>query len=234
MQDEVVKHTKKIYKTVKSHTQTFTEKVKEVIVEIFIIVFAVTLSIWLHGWSEHRQEQVEVREFLSDLKEDLTNDLTSMQSAKQSLSKDIDNFSFIESLTKSKIDSLFKINPSFGFHSSIGTTKINNGNYEGFKSSGKIGFIENKDLKKRILKYYQDITPSISEAEKINASQILKISDFWADNISQDVKQMLLSPKFKTMLQIFQSTAKSSLDLYQDAITSGTQIITQIDSHKNE
>ena len=57
MQEEVKKHTKRIYETVKSPNHTFSEKLKEIVIEIFIIVFAVTLSIWLHSWSEHRHEQ---------------------------------------------------------------------------------------------------------------------------------------------------------------------------------
>ena len=53
MQEEIVKHTEKIYKTVKSPKHSVGEKIKEILIEIFIIVFAVTLSIWLHSWSEH-------------------------------------------------------------------------------------------------------------------------------------------------------------------------------------
>lgn len=229
MQEEVKKHTKKIYDTAKSSQHTFGEKVKEILIEIFIIVFAVTLSIWLHSWSEHRHQQKEVSEFLADLKEDLSLDIKSMQTAKDSLSANADNILFLQLLTSTKIDSL----TSFGFHSSIGTTKINNGNYEGFKSSGKIGFIENKDLKKQILKYYQDSTPSVLEVEKINATQALKITDFWAENAQQDVKKTVLSPKFKTMLNMFQNTAKNSLELYEEAITVAKQIIDDIDKMKN-
>jgi hypothetical protein len=48
MQDEVTKHTRKIFKTIKNPSHTFSEKLKEIVVEILIIVFAVTLSIWLH------------------------------------------------------------------------------------------------------------------------------------------------------------------------------------------
>lgn len=229
MQEEVKKHTKKIYDTAKSSQHTFGEKVKEILIEIFIIVFAVTLSIWLHSWSEHIHQQKEVSEFLADLKEDLSLDIKSMQTAKDSLSANADNILFLQLLTSTKIDSL----TSFGFHSSIGTTKINNGNYEGFKSSGKIGFIENKDLKKQILKYYQDSTPSVLEVEKINATQALKITDFWAENAQQDVKKTVLSPKFKTMLNMFQNTAKNSLELYEEAITVAKQIIDDIDKMKN-
>jgi Family of unknown function (DUF6090) len=233
MQDEVTKHTQKIYDTVKNPKQTLGEKIKEILIEIFIIVFAVTLSIWLHSWSEHRHQQNEVKEFLADLKEDLRNDINSMQTAKETLSKNFADFLFLKNLTKSKIDSLFKVKSSFSFHSSIGTTKINNGNYEGFKSSGKIGFIENKGLKKHILKYYQDATPSVLEVENINTSQVLKITDYWAENAGQDIKKTILSPKLKTMIEAFQNTSTSSLEIYQEAITTAKQIIAEIDKQKD-
>lgn len=70
MQEEITKHSEKIYKTVKNSEHTLGEKVKEIIVEIGIIVFAVTLSIWLHSWSEHRHQQEEVSVFLGNLKND--------------------------------------------------------------------------------------------------------------------------------------------------------------------
>ncbi len=170
---------------------------------------------------------------MTELKEDLSNDISSMQTTKEALSKNAGNFLFIQLLTKHKIDSLFKSKSSLGFYSSIGTTKFNNGDYEGFKSSGKIGFIENKDLKKHILKYYQEATPSVLEAEKINASQVLKILDFWDDNAEQDVQKTFLSPKFKAKIARFQTTAKSTLDLYQEAITLAKQIINEIDKQNN-
>lgn len=233
MEDEVSKHTKKIFETVQNPGHSVGEKAKEIIIEIFIIVFAISLSIWLHSWSEHRQQQKEVREFLADLKEDLANDINNMQAAKNALSKNTDNILFLQLLTKDKIDSMLKANASFGFHSSIGTTKTNSGNYEGFKSSGKIGFIENKDLKKSILKYYQDAIPSVLEVEKVNATQVLKISDFWVENAEQDIKKIVLSLKLKTMLAMFHGTAKSSLDLYQEAIALAKQIVAEIDKQSN-
>ncbi len=230
MEDEVSKHTKKIFETAKGTKHTFTEKVKEIAVEIFIIVFAITLSIWLHNWSEHRQQQTEVKEFLVDLKEDLKNDIDSLQSTKDALFKNTEEALYLSQLTKQKLDSIISVKGKVGFQSTVGTSKINNGNFEGFKSSGKIGFIENKELKKHILKYYQESTPSVLEIEKINATEIMKISDYWVDNADQSFKKKILNPKLKLMLVIFNSTAKSSLALYQDAITEAKQIVKGIDS----
>lgn len=233
MQDEITKHTEKIYKAVKKPGH-FREKIQEILIEIFIIVFAVTLSIWLHSWSEHRHQQKEVREFLSDLKEDLNGDIKSMQAARDSLSRNAQDFLFIEQLTKERLDSLDKNKISFGFHSVIGTTKISNGNYEGFKSSGKIGFIENKQLKKLILKYYHGSTPDVLEAEKINASQVLKISDYMSQNAEQGFNKTMLSPNFKRMLEIFSNSAKASLIIYTDAISNANEILTSIDTEEGK
>ncbi len=72
MQEEVSKHSKKIFDSIKNSNHSFKEKVKEITIEIFIIVFAVSLSIWLHSWSEHRHEQNEAEKFLTELKEDLS------------------------------------------------------------------------------------------------------------------------------------------------------------------
>ncbi|HLX92644.1 MAG TPA: hypothetical protein VKR32_13225 [Puia sp.] len=233
MEDEVIKHTKKIFTTAKDKNKALIEKAIEIIAEVLIIVFAVTLSIWLHGWSEHRQQQKEVREFLSDLKEDLNNDIRSMQSTNNSLQKNIDNFRILEQLDKHGLDSIAKLNGSLHYSSSVGTTKISNGNYEGFKSSGKIGLIENKELKKHILKYYQELAPDILEAEKINAEQVLKLTDFWNDNAGRDYKVIFLDPRFKSRLETILAVTANDSEQYQQAISLAKEIIDQIDKQDN-
>jgi hypothetical protein len=55
-EDEIAKHTKKIYKTWRAKELNFWHKLKEIMVEIFIIVFAVTVSIWFPNRSEHSNE----------------------------------------------------------------------------------------------------------------------------------------------------------------------------------
>ena len=59
-EEEVAKHTKKIYSIWNSKEHSFLHKLQEFFLEILIIVFAVTLSIWFHSWSEHKHEQKEV------------------------------------------------------------------------------------------------------------------------------------------------------------------------------
>ena len=138
MRDEVLKHTRKIYKTAKDSHHSFKEKLREILIEIFIIFFAVTLSIWLHNWSERRHQQEEVKNFLSDIKADLSKDIESLIEKKKSLTAALQSYTLIEKLTPEQADTTNNIN--LQFH--LSTLQLNNGNYEGFKSSGKIGFIE--------------------------------------------------------------------------------------------
>ena len=228
MEHEVIKHTRKIQTAVKKDNRAVTEKIKEIFVEIAIIVFAVTLSIWLHGWSEHRHQQKEVKEFLTDLKEDLSNDIRSMESSGSSLQKKIDNFHFLEQLTKAQTDSILKNKGSLYISSSVGTTKISNGNYEGFKSSGKIGLIENKALKKNILKYYQELTPDIVEVEKINAELALKLTDYLTENADRDFLTNVLDPKFKYRIRTIVSITTNNSAQYQKAISLAKEIMHEI------
>ena len=74
-EQEIVKHTKKVYKIWNSKEHGFWFKLKEFLIEISIIVFAVSLSIWLHERSEHATQQQEVKEFLTGLRQDLLSDI---------------------------------------------------------------------------------------------------------------------------------------------------------------
>ena len=108
MQDEITKHTKKIYSTVKNSEHSLGEKLKEIIIEVSIIVFAVSLSIWLHSWSEHRHQQSEVKSFLTNLKNDLKKDIERFDSDKSGYQNVTKSYEFIINITPSQLDSLKK------------------------------------------------------------------------------------------------------------------------------
>jgi hypothetical protein len=232
MQEEVIKHTNKIYKTMKDTKHTFREKVKEVIIEIFIIVFAVTLSINLHSWTEHKHQQSETTEFLIDLKDDLNKDIKSMQDEKNKLSKTVEQYMLLQSLSENQIESIgiakekinLQLNPTF--------RKTNDGNYDGFKSSGKIGFIENKKLKKLILEYYQENMSALGEIEKFYNSQIYKLGDMASQN--SDIKKMFLDPRVKATFDITIQSANNEMNAYEGIIKQAKVIITEIDKKTKE
>lgn len=170
MQEEITKHTTKIYKEVKNKRHNFTEKLKEISIEIFIIVFAVTLSIWLHSWSEHRHEQEDVNKFLVELRENLSADIKILERDKKTAEELSKNYKFVMNLKESEV-----INGAVYDHLAFDllNTNFNVGSYEGFKSSGKIATIEKDDLKYNVLSYYQQSLPNlITEVNFINAEQL--------------------------------------------------------------
>lgn len=228
MQDEVTKHTKKIYKAIKNPYHSFGEKVKETIVEIFIIVFAVTLSIWLHNWSEHRHEQQEVKEFLTGLKSDLTDDIRQLEENRNTVIKLDSNFSFVSAVTKNTTLSDDEIGHYLYFD--LGLTKPNIGRYEGFKSSGKIGAIENDSLKENILVFYQQTLSHLEFAENyVNTlqSKILDLEIDKGDNIK--MVDFVTSTKMKSLFSLGVHNLGVNIREYTNAIRQAKNIIAQID-----
>lgn len=161
---EVAKHTKKIYKTWTSKEHGFWHKLKEFILEIIIIVFAVSISIWFHNRSEHSHQQEDVKIFLLGLKKDLTADIAEMQQDKESYQMQRVAFGYINHTKRGE-----QLNKDSVNHYSrwlLNTTSLNpnNGRFEGFKSSGKIGLIENDSLQNDIMDLYQENIPALLAA----------------------------------------------------------------------
>ncbi len=160
-EQEVIKHTKKIYKLWNSKEHSIWHKAKEFFIEIFIIVFAVSFSIWLHDRSEHNHQQKEVKEFLSGLKEDLLSDIKEMKSDKESYENQGRAFSYV---TNVKLHQILNIDSLTKYRNWLtNTTRLqqNNGRFEGFKGSGKIGYIEDKKIQNDIMDLYQEDIPQL-------------------------------------------------------------------------
>jgi hypothetical protein len=159
-EQEIVKHTKMIFGIWKTK-YSFLHKLSDLIVEIFIIVFAITLSIYFHDRSELKHQRHEAKGFLLGLKQDLTTDIEEMNSDKKSYQNSGVIFRYI---TNRKLNE--KLNPdTISKYSNwiFNTTGLipNSGRFEGFKSSGKIGTIENKKLQDYIMDLYQENIPTL-------------------------------------------------------------------------
>ena len=237
MQDEIIKHTKKIYKTAKEPKHSLGEKLKEISIEIFIIVFAVSLSIWLHGWSEHRHEQQEVKEFLEDLKVDLEKDVRDLEKQNSYLAYTSEGCKFYGNLNQQKIDSLAKVNPIDRIKMNLNPIfKIRNtGNYEGFRSSGKIGLIKDRKLKTGILEYYQTTVPAKDDWQTYYNSLVFKLADELVAvpnaNANPDIMYRAInaSPKVKGILMNAASQADMVIQLNEKVIKSAKEIIEEIE-----
>lgn len=235
MQEEVKKHTQKIYNTMKNPKHTFTEKIKEVLIEVFIIVFAVTLSIWLHSWSEHKHQQKEVSVFLGNLKNDLQNDIKILDEEKEEYEKANLGYEKILGLTSLQLDSIQKSNTKVYFPVHSQGPKLNIDNYEGFKSSGKIGYIEDEKLKQKILHYYQRFVPSINEVDKIYNDYLFKCFDKMIENADKSEEKLYSDPKFKKTIYFLITIGKNNIRVYDKNVkTEAIELIKAIEKEINK
>src|ERR1044071_8155043 len=159
-EQEVIKHTKKIFGVWATNNPLW-HKISEFLLEIFIIVFAITLSIYFHDRSELKHQRHEAKAFLLGLKQDLTTDIEEMNSDKKSYQNSGVIFRYI---TNRKLNEKLNADTISKYSNWIfNTTGLipNSGRFEGFKSSGKIGTIENKKLQNNIMDLYQENIPNL-------------------------------------------------------------------------
>lgn len=231
MQDEVVKHSRKIFYIFKNPNHSFFKKIINVSVEIFIIVFAVTFSIWLHSIKEHSREQKEVRVFLKNVREDLGKDIEWMKKDKESYKLEIEKYNHILQLTPDS----FKTNSEVNFSMRSFRNKINSGNYEGFKASGKIGYIENEDLKKAILGFYQQDAPKIIEINDQYNQNLSKTVDILLEYSDKTDAEIYLNPQVKRRIAFLITVSETIIRSYDEIIIKNiSEIIGKIDKELEE
>ena len=204
-EQEIIKHAEKAVEAIRNKNFSFWHKLKDALYEIAIIVFAVTISIWFNNWSDHRKQQREVKEFLIDLKADLSIDTANMISERNDLMNEIKTFKSFN------IDSMRYDYINRETHQS---------EYESFKSSGKLINIENKDLKKSIVTYYNEEMPPLYSIEKMLNQKVTDIIE-----LPDNVNKKLLKNKITFCIQI----QNSLIGIYNDNINSAQSIIKQID-----
>ncbi|MCT2407497.1 DUF6090 family protein [Chryseobacterium antibioticum] len=235
MQDEIIKHSKKIHSAMNNKNHSFKEKVKEVLTEILIIVFAVTLSIWLHSWSEERHQQKDAQTFLIGLKEDLQKDISNLENTKKTLNKTQQQISFALHLTPQKIDSIEANHKQINSGTNFINTLVNNGRYEGFKSSGKINTIENQNIRNKILSYYQQTIPEIAFVEDSYERLISRYVDLLINgNEDEDINTTILKKKTKILLSGIDRFTKDTQESYEGAIKEAREIIKEIDKEEHK
>jgi len=230
MEHEVSTHTKKIYSTIKNSKLGLGKKLKDIFVEIFIIVFAVTLSIWFHSWSEHSHEQKEVKEFLRGISNDLSDDIKQLNTNKNVIARLQSNYRKIllpEKGHEPDVDSLIA-----HFEVDLRVTRPNIGRYEGFKSSGKIGTIENDSLKEMILVFYEQTIKELVYGENFVNNLQVKIQGLSFENSDKiSAKQFVAMSKVNSLMWLEVNNFKVNIKEYEKAADDAQKIIEEI---KNE
>jgi len=159
-EQEIIQHTKRIFGIWRTKS-SFLHKLSEFISEIFIIVFAISLSIYFHDRSQLRHQRHEAKEFLLGLKEDLKTDIEEMNNDKNSYQNSGTIFRYITSRKLNESLNADTINKYANWIFNTTGLIANSGRFEGFKSSGKMGTIENKELQNYIMDLYQEDIPSL-------------------------------------------------------------------------
>lgn len=234
---EVAKHAKNAINSFQKKEHSLFDKVKEFLFEIFIIVFAVTLSIWLHGWSEKSHQDHEAKDFLLGLKNDLIHDKEKIKEDIAFIKKQEKAYQYISMLKQGELannDSVATYQPYFYKHIGI---KQNNGRYEGFKSSGKFGFIEDAVLENDLLDLYEEIYPSNSKNLDIYNDHKNTVSDYIIDNTNDfpngSYITVLSSNPIKNRCRIFLMDTQNVISSYESSLKKIDVIIKQIDKKNN-
>lgn len=232
-EQEVIKHTKKVYKIWNSKQHSFWHKLKEFVIEILIIVFAVSLSIWFHSWSEHRHEQKQVKTFLLGLKTDIQEDIDEVNNLISIYTSYGKNYKYLSNLS----DTITYINDTLsnaleGIFSNA-YLRPNMSRYTGFSMSGRLLNIENEKLSQNILNFYQELIPRIKSSEGGYVELHKEFTTYLLDNMTEKISpesklKVLLTPKGKNLCN--QLIPKNQLfERYNDFIKAGNEIVKQID-----
>jgi Family of unknown function (DUF6090) len=233
-EEEIAKHTKRLYKTWFNKELTIWHKISEFLIEIAIIVFAVTISIWFHNMSEHRHQQEDVKQFLEGLKSDLTSDIAEMNNDKKSFENQRTIFSYLASLKKNEIPNRDTLHKYSNWLNNSTALNPNDGRFQGFKSSGKIGTIENKDLQNDIMDLYEEAIPMLLASTTSYNNTKLKLFEFLVENgkrltDSTDNGIALLNADQAYYLSRALSTPGQALERYDNCIQLMNKIINEID-----
>ncbi|QCX52699.1 DUF6090 family protein [Elizabethkingia sp. JS20170427COW] len=226
---EVAKNVKKVIKITQEKNNWF-HKLKHILLEICIIIFAVSVSIGFHNWSENRHEQKEVHDFMLGFKQDLKKDIIDMQSDIKAYKQQKRLFKYIATIPngqRANQDSIKKFKQDLFNFTSYGK---NSGRYEGFKSSGKLYFIENDYLLDEILNYYEEDITLLNISTTFYKNQKLKFADYIIENSSSfpdgDFLEVISSPKIKNRSKIYLSAVDAIINSYNQCIHRA-QAITQ-------
>ncbi len=236
-EDEIRKHTKAAFKVLKNPEANWKHKLKEVLIEVLIIVFAVSISIWFHNWSDKVQEHHEEKEFLTGFKKDLYSDIADIKSSDDFYKGALMGWEYFAKVgagdTLSK-DSLVKYDNIF-----LSTTilEVRLSRYEGLKSSGKLGIIQNKDLLNNIIELNETVLTRIQLLNNSYSSFIDKMSTFIQQNAQFDkhanitnAQNLLRNNQMRFSLAICQSNLfQNIIPAHDDGIKKCKEIIREID-----
>jgi hypothetical protein len=206
----------------------FLKYILDTLINIFVIVFSVYLAQYIDRKREEETKQADVKEFLLGLKTDLENDIREMKEDKKSYAKYRLVFIRFSSKTPIAPDSVY-----FYLNSIYNTTGlvVNNGRYEGFKTTGKMLDIKDKELLNNILDLYQENIPTLVSSTDYYSSQkkmLVEIVYIHQDRRTKDnITEVILLPKFHNICRGLRHVEEIQRR-YDDTINLSKKIVDRI------
>ncbi len=233
-EQEVIKHTKRLFKILGNKKSSFWQKLKDFVLEVLIIVFAVSLSIWFHNWSEHKHEQKVTKIFLLGLKDDIQADITETEDILNTYQEYKLLYTYLNSLSRNKTPDKDSLRKAVSYIESNTFLRAHKNRFSGFMSAGKIMSIENDSLTQNILNYYQVVLPALQTSEEIWLRQNSLLITYLTDNVKDlendmDTFQVLTTSKGRYLTKSL-IPWQQLLDRYKSISIEGNRIIAGINN----
>lgn len=217
MEDELIKNTNQIWKKLRGEGGIL-GKLRSIAGEIFVIGFAFSFSIWINNRAEYRKDQDEVLDFLLICQEELSGDTADLKRYKDKIESTFRSNQVLSSLNEKMLDSIKKNNLDVSYDGTPVIQRTHIAGYEGFKTSGRLGNIENKNLKRKIMEYYQVLMPSLREAEDYFNTNTHLFVNRYIDRASEKGKHAILEKNMQMRLAMNLSVAGSLVPTYQNVL----------------
>jgi hypothetical protein len=199
-EEKVIQHAKKAIHAVGDKKRSWSERIKEFLYEIIIIVLAVSITLWMHNWNDARHEHETEIEFLKGIKEDLKLEAEKLSDNVKYFQPVVDYYNTVwQQLKSKKLDNNY-IDKNSGQLLNTYYYVADNGRFEGFKSSGYLRLIENKELLKDLMSLYTMSIPFQENIDKNLFSQRSKDYDTYigikgiADSAGVHVSRIINDP----------------------------------------
>jgi hypothetical protein len=180
-----------------------------------------------------KHQRHETKEFLLGLKQDLTTDIEEMNQDKSSFMQSEKAFHYITSRKLGEPLNADSIRKYYGFIFNTTGLVPNSGRFEGFKSSGKIGTIENKELQNNIMDLYQENIPNLINSTNFYTSKKQRLFEYdymnrkrLTDATSNLVSVLSSDPAYNICMSL--TFVKEILDRYDTCINKMNTIISDI------
>lgn len=215
MEDELIRNSGQIYRKLRSEGSFF-QKLRSITGEILVIGFAVSFSIWINNYAEYQKEQEEVLDFLVSCKVELSGDTSDLKRCRREIQFAIETNNLLIGISPKTIDSIQKNNLDLSYNGRPMVRKTHMAGYEGYKSSGRLGDIENRALKRKILEYYEVQMPSLLQVEEYYNDHTTKTIELIFDRYSQAEEEAFLEKKVQIQIMLNTSIAADLSQSYEN------------------